>query len=72
MFAAAYVVTAAQQNPFVGRWNLTGTGADNHLIYFLEVKQVGDHLITVRANVTDFGIAVDTEFVITVTSPRRS
>jgi len=42
--AAAYVVAAAQQNPFVGRWNLTGTGSDNHLIYFLEVKQVGDHL----------------------------
>ena len=44
VLAAAYVVTAAQQNPFVGRWNLTGTGSDNHLIYFLEVKQVGDHL----------------------------
>src|SRR3982751_5419444 len=44
VFAAAYVVAAAQQNPFVGRWNLTGTGSDNHLIYFLEVKQVGDHL----------------------------
>jgi len=44
VLAAAYVVAAAQQNPFVGRWNLTGTGSDNHLIYFLEVKQVGDHL----------------------------
>ena len=44
VLAAAYIVAAAQQNPFVGRWNLTGTGSDNHLIYFLEVKQVGDHL----------------------------
>src|SRR4029453_228365 len=44
LLAASYVVAAAQQNPFVGRWNLTGTGSDNHLIYFLEVKQVGDHL----------------------------
>src|ERR1700741_4148509 len=44
VLVAAYVVVAAQQNPFVGRWNLTGTGSDNHLIYFLEVKQVGDHL----------------------------
>ena len=44
VLAMAYIVAAAQQNPFVGRWNLTGTGYDNHLIYFLEVKQVGDHL----------------------------
>ena len=44
VLAAAYIVAAAQQNPFVGRWNITGTGSDNHLIYFLEVKQVGDHL----------------------------
>ena len=44
VLAAAYIVAAAQQNPFVGRWNLTGTGSDDHLIYFLEVKQVGDHL----------------------------
>jgi len=35
---------SAQQNPFVGRWNITGTGTDKNLIYFLEVKQVGDHL----------------------------
>jgi hypothetical protein len=34
----------AQQNPYIGRWNITGTGADSKLIYFLEVKQVGDHL----------------------------
>src|SRR4051794_33030694 len=44
VLAASYIVAAAQQNPFVGRWNLTGTGSDNHLIYFLEVKQVVDHL----------------------------
>lgn len=31
----------------------------------------GVHRITVRANVADFGIAVDTEFVITVASPGK-
>ena len=36
---AATVVLSAQQNPFVGRWNLRGTGADTNKIYFLEVTQ---------------------------------
>src|SRR5262249_47516014 len=46
LFAAAMVTAAAtqQQNPYVGRWNITGTGPDTKLIYFLEVKQAGDHL----------------------------
>jgi hypothetical protein len=35
---------SAQQNPYVGRWNITGTGPDTDKIYFLEVKQNGDHL----------------------------
>ena len=35
----ATVVLSAQQNPFVGRWNLRGTGPDTNKIYFLEVTQ---------------------------------
>lgn len=41
---AAVGALSAQQNPYVGRWNLTGTGPDARKIYFLEVKQVGDKL----------------------------
>ena len=41
---AAVGALSAQQNPFVGRWNITGTGPDARGVYFLEVKQVGDHL----------------------------
>jgi hypothetical protein len=35
---------SAQQNPYVGRWNITGTGPDTDKIYFLEVKQNGAEL----------------------------
>jgi hypothetical protein len=41
---AAVGALSAQQNPYVGRWNITGTGPDARGVYFLEVKQVGDHL----------------------------
>ncbi len=41
---AAVGALSAQQNPFVGRWNITGTGPDARGVSFLEVKQVGDHL----------------------------
>jgi len=34
----------AQENPYVGRWNITGTGPDSGNVYFLEVKQNGDRL----------------------------
>ncbi len=37
-------VAIAQQNPFVGRWNLTGTGTDANLVYWLEVKDEGGTL----------------------------
>jgi hypothetical protein len=33
-----------QQNPFLGRWNITGTFPDTEKIYFLEVKQNGAQL----------------------------
>jgi hypothetical protein len=44
LLTAASTIVIGQQNPYVGRWNITGTGTDKNLIYFLEVKQVGDHL----------------------------
>ncbi len=44
VLVATAVVVAAQQNPYVGRWNITGTGADTDKVYFLEVTQNGDRL----------------------------
>ena len=44
LLVAASAVVAGQQNPFVGRWNLTGTGADADKVYWLEVTQNGDQL----------------------------
>ncbi len=35
---------SAQQNSYVGRWNITGTGPDSGKVYFLEVKQNGETL----------------------------
>jgi hypothetical protein len=48
MVSAAIVAGAAavfgQQNPFVGRWNLRGTGPDADKVYWLEVKENGQQL----------------------------
>jgi hypothetical protein len=44
LVGAAAVVAAQQQNPYVGRWNLTGTGPDTDKVYWLEVTQKGDQL----------------------------
>ena len=44
LVVAASAVVTAQQNPYVGRWNLTGTGADTDKVYWLEVTQNGDQL----------------------------
>ena len=41
---AAAAVVSGQQNPFVGRWNLTGTGPDTDKVYWLEVTQNGNQL----------------------------
>lgn len=35
---------SAQANPYLGRWNITGTGPDVGKVYFLEVRQEGDGL----------------------------
>jgi hypothetical protein len=32
-------VVSAQSSPFVGSWNMTGTGDDSNLVYWLEVKE---------------------------------
>ena len=46
LLAAASVVAFGQQNqnPFVGRWNLQGTGPDTDKVYWLEITQKGDQL----------------------------
>ena len=42
--ASAIAVAQQGQNPFVGRWNLRGTGPDTDKVYWLEVMQKGDQL----------------------------
>jgi hypothetical protein len=42
--ACAAATTFAQQNPFLGRWNLTGTGENSTYVYWLEIKQDGGQL----------------------------
>ena len=44
LLGASAVVIGQQQNPFVGRWNLRGTGPDTDKVYWLEVTQNGDKL----------------------------
>ncbi|HXG56323.1 MAG TPA: DUF1080 domain-containing protein [Vicinamibacterales bacterium] len=41
---AGAVVGVAGQSPFVGRWNLTGTGEQADYVYWLEVKEEGGAL----------------------------
>jgi hypothetical protein len=36
---SAIVSTGAQQNPFLGRWNLTGTGEHATYVYWLDIKE---------------------------------
>ncbi len=42
--AAWLAPAAAQQNPFLGRWNLIGTGDNAGSVYWLEVKEEGGKL----------------------------
>jgi hypothetical protein len=42
--AIATVVVVGRQNPYVGRWNLAGTGPDTDKVYWLEVTAKGDQL----------------------------
>ena len=41
---AAAVVVRADAKDFLGRWNLSGTGADSAAVYWLEVKEEGGQL----------------------------
>lgn len=41
---ALAAVVSAQQNPFVGSWNLTGTGDESAFVYWLKVEQGPDGL----------------------------
>jgi hypothetical protein len=47
-FATAVAVVAPvgaqQQNPYLGRWNITGTGDNSNYVYWLEVKEDGGKL----------------------------
>lgn len=44
VLAAAAALSAQQPNPYVGRWNITGTGEDSNYVYWLEVKDEGGKL----------------------------
>ena len=42
--AAVAALGAQPQNPYVGRWNITGTGENSNYVYWLEVKNDGGKL----------------------------
>jgi len=44
LVAVATLAAAAQQNPYLGRWNMTGTGPDSSNVYWLEIKEDGGQL----------------------------
>jgi hypothetical protein len=42
--ASLVAAASAQQNPFLGRWNLTGTGENSSSVYWLELKEEAGQL----------------------------
>src|SRR5687767_5113075 len=42
--AAISPIVMAQSSPFVGAWNMTGTGPDTSYVYWLEVKEENGQL----------------------------
>lgn len=44
LLLAATTLASAQQNPYLGRWNMTGTGQDANNVYWLEIKEEGGQL----------------------------
>lgn len=44
LLVAATMQTLADNQPFLGRWNLTGTGADSAAVFWLEVKEENGQL----------------------------
>lgn len=58
--AAVLPAVAQQQNPYLGAWNLTGTGQDSANVYWLEIKDNGGTLSGMFLNRTSspFALAV--------------
>jgi hypothetical protein len=44
LLVSALLIAAQAVNPFLGKWNITGTGPDTDYVYWLEVSQDGDQL----------------------------
>ena len=44
------MMTHAQQNPFLGKWNITGQGPHTNQVYWLEVKEDGGKLSALFLN----------------------
>ena len=44
VLAGAVAIASAQENQFLGRWNVTGTGANSANVYWLEIKDDGGQL----------------------------
>src|SRR6476659_2549657 len=42
--AALPPAAARQSNPFLGAWNMSGTGPDTANVYWLEIKEEGERL----------------------------
>lgn len=42
--ASGWLTVYAQDNPFLGKWDITGVGPNGNYIYWLEVKQDGNKL----------------------------
>lgn len=47
---AAVPFAAPDQNPFLGRWNMTGTGEDSTRVYWLEVSEANGQLSAMFLN----------------------
>ena len=43
-------MTHAQQNPFLGKWNITGQAPNTNQVYWLEVKEDGGKLSALFLN----------------------
>jgi len=60
LVAAILPTAASQQNPYLGAWNMTGTGQDAGNVYWLEIKEEGGALSGMFLNRTSspFALAV--------------
>jgi 3-keto-disaccharide hydrolase len=60
ILAVSLTTAASQQNPYLGAWNMTGTGPDAGNVYWLEIKEDGGTLSGMFLNRTSspFALAV--------------